>query len=42
MEKLSGEDVGQTQVAYAKYSVNEPIQFNHPLDLHFASVGFQA
>lgn len=41
MERLGGDDQGQTQVAYARYHENEPITFNHPIDMHFAEVGLQ-
>ncbi len=41
MERLGGDEMGQTQVAHGQFHVDEPVTFNHPLDLHFAEVGLQ-
>ena len=41
LERLAGDEVGQTQVAYGTFHSNEPIPFNHPIDVHFAEVGLQ-
>ena len=41
LERLGGDEMGQTQVAYAHFHEGEPVAFNHPLDLHFAQMGMQ-
>lgn len=40
-EHLSGELIGQTQVAYCRTRDSESLAFNHPLDVHFAVAGLQ-
>lgn len=41
MERLSGDVSGQTHVGYPQFHEAESIPLNHPLDLHFASIGLQ-
>lgn len=36
---LGGDIQGQTQISYAAVRDNEPVPFNHPLDLHFSEAG---
>jgi hypothetical protein len=40
-QHLSGELIGQTQVAYAHISEKESLPLSHPLDAHFAVAGLQ-
>ena len=41
VERIAGDELGQTQVAYSKFHASEPVPFNHPLDMHFAEIGLQ-
>jgi hypothetical protein len=41
MERIGGDELGQTQVAYSCFHEKEPLVFNHPIDVHFAEVGLQ-
>lgn len=38
---LGGDEFGQSQVAYSKFSLDDPLPFNHPIDMHFAEIGIQ-
>jgi len=40
-QHLSGDLIGQTQVAYAHISEKESLPLSHPLDAHFAVAGLQ-
>ncbi len=40
-QPLGGELMGQTQVAYGRNHVDEPLLLNHPIDLHFGMAGLQ-
>lgn len=40
-QHLSGDLIGQTQVAYAHISEKELLPWSHPLDAHFAVAGLQ-
>lgn len=40
-QHLGGDLVGQTQVSYGKYSIQEDLVLSHPVDAHFAATGLQ-
>lgn len=40
-QHLGGDLLGQTQVSYTSYNIQENIIFNHPMDVHFALAGLQ-